>query len=226
MTKEKNWALAAALFAVVVMATYLLACATTSTPPADSRMLSSDTWVETTVTSFAAPDPILSKAYYLASGNQDVPDSDLEFQTYARYIENALSPKGYVRTYDVKNADIVIRLAYGIGDPKTTTGTRTTGYGYGYYTGYFWYYTPPATETVSATTYKRTLILEAYDLKDPEKKSQLWKTTAISVGTYSDLGRILAYMIVGSAPYIGTNTVIQETVRVYGYDPRLLEIWK
>ncbi len=228
MMKETNKGILIVLFAVLITALYLLSCATPATVsvPADPRIFQDNSSVITVFSSFAAPGPIPSKAYYLASGNQNVPDTDLEFQTYARYIENALSQKGYVRTYDVKNADILVSLAYGIGDPTTSTSTMVTSNGYGYYTGYFWYYTPPTTTTETSTTYKRNLIVEAYDLKDPKNKSQLWKTTATSVGTSSDLRSVLAYMVTAAGPYFGTSTVTQQTVAIYGTNPGLLDILK
>ena len=48
---------------------------------------------------------------------KDVSDIDLQFIEFARYIENALSQKGYTRVKSKEKADQLIRLAYGIGAP-------------------------------------------------------------------------------------------------------------
>lgn len=204
-----------------------LSCATAPPTPTDPRMIRYDHQVGVTINSLAAPDALTKgKSFFITSGMQNVSDNDLDFLEVARYIENALSQKEYVRTDNIKNADILIRLAYGIGDPQTSADTVVTSYGYSYPVGWMWFTAPPTTETVTTTTYKRNLILEAYDLKDPERKSQLWKTTIKSEGSSSDLRRILAYMIAASAEYFGTNTGMQIDRKIYGHDTRVLDIWK
>jgi hypothetical protein len=96
----------------------------------------------------------------------------------------------------IENANLIIRMAYGIGNPKTETYTQTytTSTGYSYPVGWTWIYVPPQTKkvTTKTTTYMRYLILEAYDSKD--KRSQLWKTTLKSEGTDNDLRVVLPHM--------------------------------
>lgn len=195
--------------------------------PTDPRMLGYDERVEVTVQALAAPDaPSNDKSFFIVPGMQNLSENDLEFMEVSRYITNALSKKGYIRANSVKSAAILIRLSYGIGDPQTSSRTVEISPGYSYPVGWMWFTQPPQTQTVKETTYQRNLILEAYDLKDPNRKSQLWKTIVKSEGSYSDLNRILAYMIAASSEYFGTNTGRQIDLTIYGHDPRLLDIWK
>ncbi|MCX5848374.1 MAG: hypothetical protein NTW65_02850 [Deltaproteobacteria bacterium] len=205
-------------------------CATTpSTPPGpiDPRMLPANEMVRLTINSFAAPDAkSKGKVYYITSAIQNVTDDDLEFQEIAGYLENSLIQDGLIRTNNRKEADILIRLGYGIGSPKTTSETYTTSTGYSYPVGWMWFNVPPKTQTVTNTSYMRNMVVEAYDLKDPNRKSQLWKTTVQSEGSMSDLRVILPYMIAGSMVEMGTNTGQQKTVNISGHHPNLFLIFK
>jgi hypothetical protein len=156
---------------------------------------------------------------------QAISENDLEFLEVARYVENALSKKGYVRANSAEGSDVLIRLGYGIGDPQVTSETVAISQGYSYSVGWMWFNTPPKTQTINTKIYIRNLILEAYDLKDPGRKSQLWKATIKSEGTTPDLNRIIAYMLAASYEYFGSNTGMQINKRIHGHDPRLLEIW-
>ncbi len=202
-------------------------CATAPTTPTDPRMVGYGTQFNVQVNSLAAPDASSKgKTYFITSAIQNVNDYDLQFLEFARYIENALTPKGYTRVADKEAADLHIRLAYGIGAPKTTSSTHTTSNGYSYPVGWMWFTVPPTTETVKETTYIRTLLLEAYDLKDPNRQSQLWKTTVKSEGSMADLRIVLAYMIAATSEHFGTNTGKQLDIAIQGHDSRVLDIWK
>jgi hypothetical protein len=157
---------------------------------------------------------------------QTISDNDLEFMEVARCVENALSKKGYIRANSTEGSDVLLRLGYGIGDPQVTSETVAISQGYSYSVGWMWFNTPPKTQTVTTRNYMRNLILEAYDLKDPSRKSQLWKTTMKSEGTTPDLNRIIAYMLAASYEYFGSSTGMQIDQKINGQDPRLLEIWK
>ena len=171
-----------------------------------------------------------SKTYIIASAMQNVSDDDIQFKEFARYVENALSLKGYTRKNNKEDADLLISLAYWIGEPKTTTSTETytTGVGYSYPVGWMWYTVPPQTheETTTKTTYKKTLVLEAYDLKDTSKHSQLWKTTLENEDSRGDLRLILPYMIRGGLDWFGVDSVGKKYRSVSGRDPMVLEIRK
>ena len=205
-----------------IFALLICGCATTTAPyvaPRSYYTVEVDSIVD-------AGAYLRGKTYTISSAMKGVSDNDLQFKEFARYIENALSQKGYKRVGSKESADLLIRLAYGIGSPKTEISTRTytTSGGYSYPVLWTWIHVPPTTETekISITTYMRFLILEAYDSKD--MRSQLWKTTLKSEGTTSDLRIALPHMIAGAIPYFGTNTGKKLTTAIYVNDPLVTEI--
>lgn len=215
------------IFLGIITVLIINGCATTPSTPVDPRMFEYGARLDVTVNAIAAPDAASKgKSFFIVPGMQHLSENDLEFMEVSRYITNALLKKGYVRADSVKTADILIRLGYGIGDPQTSSETVAISQGYSYAVGWMWFTEPPKTQTIKETSYRRNLILEAYDLKDPDRKSQLWKTTVKSEGSSSDLNRVLAYMIAASYEYFGTSTGMQIDVRINGHDPRLLDIWK
>lgn len=166
-----------------------------------------------------------NKTYVLTSAIKDVSDDDIQFKEVARYVENALSKTGYKRLASEK-ADLIIRLAYGIGVPKTETATKTytTSGGYSYPVGWVWIHVPPKTETVTtkSTTYERFLMLEAYDSKD--RRSQLWRTTLKSKGWDPDLRAVLPRMIAAAIDKFGTDTRGEVNAVVPYHHPCVLDI--
>ena len=91
-----------------------------------------------------------------------------------------------------------------------------------------WFTVPPQTEqtTIKETIYKRTLILEAYDLRNTDKHSQLWKTTVKSEGIQASLRTVLPFMITAAVRYFGVDTGGQREINVSGRDKRVLDIRK
>jgi hypothetical protein len=178
------------------------------------------------IDSIAAPDADLkNKTYVVLSAMKSVSDNDIQFKEFARYVENALSKTRYKRVDKIEHADLIIRMAYGIGDPKTETSTQvhTTSTGYSYPVGWTWIHVPSQTSKVvtKTTTYLRYLILEAYDSEN--KQSQLWKTTLKSEGSSGDLRTALPHMIAAAIFDFGTNTghriekkMYQNAARVFG----------
>lgn len=147
------------------------------------------------------------KTYVITSAMQDISDEDLEFKEVAKWINNALKLKGYKQVDSKENASLLIRLAYGRGEPQTTTSAYTRAPGYSYPVGWYRYYVPPITEIVRRTTFRAHLILEAYDLKTSGKLPQVWKTTLTvpNMTEGSDLRMSFLSMIAASINYFGTN---------------------
>lgn len=179
---------------------------------------------EVTIDSIAAINDSRTKSYIISSAMQEISDEDLQFKEFARYVENALDMKGYIRVNEKEKAEILIRLAYGIGNPQTTTYTTTTAPGYAYPIGWWWQVVPPTVETSKQTTYHRHLILEAFDLKTPGRLPQLWKTTVQSDGASSDIRIVLPYLITVAADYFGTNTGSKLSTQISSFDPRIDDI--
>jgi len=218
---------------LVLMVMLISGCATTTaySPPEPLLPGQSDHTYGVGVDSLAVPGiDLKAKTYVILSAMQNVSDNDLQFQEFARYIENALSQKGYIRKNSKEGTDLLIRLAYWIGEPQTTTSTQTytTGTGYSYPVGWMWYTVPPQThqETTTETLYKKTLVLEAYNLKDTARQSQLWKISLRSTNPIGDLRFFLPYMITAGVPYFGVDSGGEKEIDIYGRDPMILEIRK
>jgi len=148
------------------------------------------------------------KTYVITSAMQNISDEDLEFKEVAKWINNALKLKGYKQVDSKENASLLIRLAYGRGEPQTTTSTYTRAPGYSYPVGWYRYYVPSVTETVRITNFRAHLMLEVYDLKTPGKLPQVWKTTLTvpNMTEGSDLRMSFLSMIAASINDFGTNT--------------------
>jgi hypothetical protein len=205
----------------VLMAVLMSGCATSDYISTIGRDSSADilTW-PAEVESIADTDADLKdKTYFITSAMQNISDEDLEFKEVAKWINNALKLKGYMQVNSKENASLLIRLAYGQGEPQITTSTYTSGLGYSYPVGYYRYYVPPTTETVTSTLFTAHLLLEAYDLTTSGKLPQVWKTTLtasnlVSGSSNSDPRISFLEMIAASINYFGTNTE-HKKVKVY-----------
>ena len=194
-----------------------------------------------TVNAIAAPTATSTgRQYILLPGMKNVKNDDLQFMEFARYIVKALHQKGYTRTTDDKKADLLIFLSYGMGDPRTTTYTFTTSYGYSFPVGDTWFSAPARTQTNQVVSYKIRLVLDAYDIKTPGQQHQIWKTTVTSssripnnveggifVVTYYDISDLrvqIPYMVSAAENYFGTNTRSTQYLVIRGDDPRVLAL--
>jgi hypothetical protein len=216
MKRMKTAVLILGVFAI--LAVLITGCATVPMPTASAYRLEIDS------IALAGVD-LRGKSYVISSAMQEISDEDLRFKEIAQYIENALKMKGYNRVDNKEKAEILIRLAYGIGNPQTTTYTTTTGSGYAYQVGWWWNIVPPTTETVKQTTYQRNLVLEAFDLKTKsDRLPQLWRTALSSEGRSSDMRTVLPHLIAASVDYFGTNTGRKMPTYIEPNDPRVDDI--
>ena len=222
MKRIKADELILSVFVVLVLS--MSGCATIPTPVRPAGL-----YYDVKVESIAvAGADLKNKTYVLTSALKKVSVDDIQFKEFARYIENAMSKKGYTRVGS-KNADLIIRLAYGVGEPKIETDTQsyTASAGYSYQVGWTWIHVPPQTKTVKTetTSYERFLILEAYDSKD--RRSQLWRTRVTSWGWGTDLRIVLPRMIAAATYNFGTNTIGKPIyTRIYTNAARVLDIMR
>lgn len=198
------------------------------------------------VDSLSQTDAVAKKRYVLMPGGKGVDAGDLQFQEFAAYIEKVLAEKGFVKASTFQVADIVIFLAYAIGDPKTyqytyslptwgqtgvsssnTYGTVSSYGSMATYSGTTTYtptygVTGSTTHVGTDTVYTRFLFLDAYDVPTyvkEKKMSQVWKTNVVSTGSSGDLRLVVPYMVAAMKPYLGTNTGRKIEVEVPENDP-------
>lgn len=235
----KNARQAAWLFASCLLVVLAAGCVTGPTP--FPEQVQPCLRFAMSIDSIAAPDAASKgKAYLISCGIKDLSEDDLQYKEFAKYVENALAPKGYQRVYDDKQADLLIRLSYGVGTPQTTTTMYTTSYGYSYPVGWMWYTVAPTMGVSQTHDYPISLTVDAYDLKTQGKQPQLWKTTVtghsrvpnnveggIFVVTYYDIADVriqVPYMIAAAEQYFGTNTGSTINRVIMGSDPRVFQV--
>lgn len=184
---------------VIIFMTLLAGCTSTGQPT-----------FSVSVDSLASPVAMTKKTYLLIPGNQGINKNDLQFQEYENYLKRVLNGKGYIAANSQDDADLVIVLSYGIGDPQAqqysysiptwgktgvssanTYGTATT-YGNTTSVNATTTYTPTygvtgsTTLTGTRTTFFRYALITGYDyteFKKSNKEVQIWKTTISSTGS-------------------------------------------
>ncbi len=190
-----------------------------------------------------ADTEMIAETYVLQSGMKDTSDNDLRFKEYSKIVRNSLQKKGFTPVADVKKADMVVMLSYGISDPNTKSYTRSVPvYGnqnsttttvtnsYGQNIGSFQTqpsnpYAPSGYQSVTdeVTTYNRFVILTAYDAKDVLKPrgqaekfdpKMLWETKVTSTGSSGDLRKVFPVMMLGAIPYFGKNSGEQQVINI------------
>lgn len=189
----------------------------------DAQIIRYEQEIRVQIDSLADPDADSSrKIYMIESAMQGIDADDLQFKEFARQLERGLARKGYIRTRNEKEAQLLIRLAYGMGEPRTST--VTTSYGYSYPVGWWWFYVPPSTEQV--TKYMRTIFIEAVDLKNPDRKVQVWKMTLKSEGGLQNMRQLFPFLIAAAVPYFGTNLPSTKMVKISPFDKTAFDIWR
>ena len=147
----------------------------------------------------------------------------------------ALSFRGFEQVTDLDAADVVLFLAYDIGEPQievpqlgavgtgtyhttfnaatgsaTTTERKTLGV-----TGY-------RTKTRKTVTFSRYLYLSAIDLRAYRQSGEMveaWRTVVISEGTSNDLRRVFPVMMAAAMRRLANNTQGKPELVRYAFAP-------
>ena len=171
-----------------------------------------------TINTINDPDKNLeSKRYILVSDMADVDQNNLQYKEFSAYVNKALENMGYVHAKSKSDANIVIKLKYGVNKPQshnysysspvygqTGVSSSTTTYeGNSSTTSYTPSYGVVGNEVNSGTvyTYYSYITLSAYDLHG----RPLWETT-VGYNAYDTNFRFyFPKMIEVSKNYIGEN---------------------
>jgi hypothetical protein len=190
-------------------------------------------------------DSLITKKYcFLYISDSTINTSDLQFLEFYGYVSKILTDRGYRIVDTIEAANIIVFFNYGISDPNTQeytrsipiwgqtgiSSSRTTGNVYiSPYSNNIQYkqntYNTPSygvtgyrTVQGSYTTYRRYLNLVAYDfdfyLKN-NKEKRVWQTVITSIGSSSDLRKVLPYMLVGAKQYIGHSSGEKKALSIY-----------
>lgn len=179
------------------------------------------------------PGVSTNRHFLMLPASKDISPGDLEFQEFSRRVSAELIQKGFQPAANLSQADLIIFVGYGIGNPQNneysysmpvfgqtgiasanTFGTINSFGAYSTYSGTTTY-TPMYGITGfqsyvgNYTMYFRYLTIDAYDYaayKKDQSVTELWKATMTSTGTINDLRFVIPYMIVAAGPYLGADT--------------------
>jgi predicted small secreted protein len=208
-----------AVLLIFSLAFFLSSCATTKHFTVQIDSIGNDIYQE-------------QKTYIAVPTDKDVSADDLRFKEYAGYIRKILAPKGYIEVNSSEDANIIVYLTYGVGDPELHTYAYSLPvYGQvgitvspGPAPGHpgqpprkppFEHFSPifgivgTKTEYQTVTTYFRYCKIEAFDLslyRTTNTEKQLWSTIITSRGESDDLRMVMPYMIAAAEQYIGVDT--------------------
>ena len=191
------------------------------------------------VDAIASPLASGKRSYILIPGDPNVQLLDLQFQEFAGYLVNALRAQGYYLADTVDEAELVIMLAYGIGDPQTvsyttsipvfgqtgvasstTTGTartvgNTTRINATTVNNPTFGITGYTTGTRTETNYSRYALITAFDhqlFRENQQELELWRTTLTSTGSSGDLRQVFPIMIGAGTSFLGQNSGQRQNV--------------
>lgn len=206
------------LWLLLVMSVILTGCAT---------------FFDVSINSFNTSSSSRLKKFYVLPGEKGVTEEDLQFREAKQYLGKALVSKGYKAVEKIADAEIIVFLQYGIGEPKTQTDSYTvpilgqTGGGTSYVnaTSYgsggirtvsgtvtqqpTFGVTGYSSGTVSRTTFGRWMRVEAVDYAEfaqTRTVKSVWETRIISVGRSGDIREVIPVMIGAGTKHLGENT--------------------
>lgn len=186
------------------------------------------------VDALATPEAAEARRYVLRPGMEAVSERDLQFREYAEYLNRALQAEGFEQVASIKDADVVVFVAYEIGGPEEHTysysvphfgqtgvsssrtygSVQSFGSGYGTYSATTTYQpeygiTGYSSHIGTYTTFTRWLQVSAYRLSvktEAEEPEEVWRLSAISTGSSGDLRRVFPILVTAAQPYLGKST--------------------
>ena len=212
---------------------FFLSCATTTRYTIQVDSIGSDTYQE-------------QKTYVAVPTDNDVKPEDLRFKEYAGYLEKVLAQKGYTKVPSSNDANIIVYLTYGVGNPEEHTYAYSVPLygqigvkpspgpapqpGQAPSKPPFEHYNPvfgiigTKTEYKTYTTYFKYCKIEAFDLQLYRKtntEKQLWSTIVTSRGPNDDLRMFMPYMFAAAEQYIGVDTGKKVELVIDGNDEKV-----
>jgi hypothetical protein len=182
-------------------------------------------------------------SFKMVSSNAEIDESNLQYKEVAEYVKTTLSAQGMYEAPTVETADMIVDIAYGIGEPEVDFKTYTTPVyivrGGGYetrmiqvvdpdtgkvYMRTMQIYVPPMKEVVDfeervipITTYEKYLRLTSRDNRESDEDvspAQVWSIYVKNKDESTDLRKYLPLLAAAAVPYVGANTGEQEEIKV------------
>lgn len=206
----------------------MAACATTPRPMQ----------IRAQVDALAVNDANAKHRFVILPANKELNPQDLQFIEFKGYVEKALKNRGYIKTEILSDADVVLFLSYGVGEPQMQQYAYDVpiwdDFGYYPYSRRYRFY-PRATygfmgytqQIETYTVFRRYLVLEAYDMDaylNQKTPIQHWKVSVQSLGQSNDLRQVFPYLVTAMQPHMGSNTGHMLTVDIDEFNPLLRDI--
>ncbi len=166
--------------------------------------------------------------FVIVAENPAVTPSNRLFQEWSAEVARALQSQGFQKADSLAYADLVVKLDWDVGPPKTVTrhgttqqlqnagntemapaGKSGTVAGPHNKAAFDWVQTPADWKV---TTYVRTLSMKAMD----KAGQPLWQTVMTSEGLDDDVGPVVAEMAAAGAPFFGQSTGDKPAKRMIG----------
>jgi hypothetical protein len=149
---------------------------------------------------------------YIIMPSEDIEKNQLLFSEVKKYLVKIFNSKGYRSMDNESEADMIIMIDYNINylgrkevvDMSSAWITALGNYGRSQKGGPI-----EQADTKIIEQYKRSIDIVAFDLQaliQNDEIKKLWHTSVTSVGTSSDLRKVLPYMLVGAKDYLGKST--------------------
>jgi len=221
---------------LALAALFLCSCATVTTLRVDA---------------ISAPQAQQGRIYCIVPANPDTSPKDLRFIEAARFVENALSERGYTRVEGSAGADVILALDAAIGKPENITRTSPQPV-YAEEGGYYrvarvrvtdkngrasyvrtTVWSPPYSRLIGTvdssyteTIYEKRLALTAFANTDApaEDLPQLWSVVVLARDSGGDLRAVLPAMAVAAARYAESDTGGQVELRLKADEPEVLRV--
>lgn len=192
-------------YGILLIIGLLITSCTSTNRGTNSQILQYQVIVE----SYGSDNNIKNKVYYLTPEDSKTNVNDLQFQEFSKYIDNILINRGYQKTLNASEANLLISLWYWISEPELVLANS--------------YLDPNQTSTV----YTRFLRITCYDYDEYKKNKEekkCWNTFASSRGYSSDIRAVFPYLVVGSMDYIGRSSGRRIFTNIDEYDFRVTNL--
>jgi hypothetical protein len=167
---------------------------------------------------------------YIIIPSENVSKNELLFNEIRGYTIKILESKGYQLMDNAHEADIIILLDYKIdyrGMKKIVDSDMALINAMENYARSYRGQDALSSGTKMIEEYSRSIDIIAFDLQlllRTEEIKSIWHTSAVSIGSSSDLRKIVPYMLIAMKDYLGTNTKGDINLDLYEDTPEVNDL--
>jgi len=162
------------------------------------------------VNAISNPNILRVESYTIISNNAAVGEDDLNFQRVAALVENAVEGYGLYRAERADEADVVVKVAYGVGEREVKTEFVKVRR----HKGEKWV----PVQMVKYPKYLRITAL-VYPSDEAGMPVQLWSVYVTQSDTSDDIYKVMPQMVAAATGSIGTDTEGNRRLKVKHNSP-------